>query len=227
LLLSYALSIAVDALLGRWLLLPLYVMGFYGGIVIIDLLIYPFLQRWRQWLHPYGVRAWYVVEIGLIWISSAIVFALLSPWWLTWRWNGPQILQLVGGVLLMVAVGVSTWAAGQMGWARLLLAGALFPPRGGAEEQHVPQVLVVQGPYRYVRNPLYVTDMMIILGAALLTENLALLLLLVIYVVQLTLQLPLEERELRERFGEAYLRYCERVPRLLPRLTPVDPREIL
>jgi protein-S-isoprenylcysteine O-methyltransferase Ste14 len=49
----------------------------------------------------------------------------------------------------------------------------------------------------------------------------------VIYVVQLTLQLPLEERELRERFGEAYLRYCARVPRLLPRLTPVDPREIL
>jgi hypothetical protein len=47
-----------------------------------------------------------------------------------------------------------TWAVAKMGWARLLLAGALFPPQAGAEKNGVPQRLVVEGPYRYVRNPL-------------------------------------------------------------------------
>ena len=224
--LSFVLFIGGDILLGRWLLLPLYVMGFYGGMVVIDLVTYPFLERWRRWLRPRGLRTWYGVQVGLIWIGVALVLALLSTWWLTWRWNGPLVLQIVGGVLLAVAIGIGFWAAGQMGWARLLLAGAIFPPGGGAEEQHVPQVLIVQGPYRYVRNPLYDTDVMIILGAALLTESWALVLLLGVYVAQLMLQIRLEERELLERFGERYARYCARVPRFFPRRTPVDPREI-
>jgi hypothetical protein len=33
----------------------------------------------------------------------------------------------------------------KMGWARLLLAGALFLPGAGAEENGVPQRLVVEG----------------------------------------------------------------------------------
>jgi len=34
------------------------------------------------------------------------------------------------------------------------------------------------------------------------------------------------ERELRARFGATYLRYCQLVPRFIPRLTPVDPAQI-
>jgi protein-S-isoprenylcysteine O-methyltransferase Ste14 len=121
---------------------------------------------------------------------------------------------------------IGVWAVGQMGWARVLFAAALFPPGRGAEEQNIPQKLVVRGPYRYVRNPLYDTDMTLMLGAALLTQNWGLLLLLAAYIAQLIVQLRLEERELRARFGAAYTRYCRLVPRFIPRLTPADPREI-
>jgi protein-S-isoprenylcysteine O-methyltransferase Ste14 len=113
-----------------------------------------------------------------------------------------------------------------MGWARLLFASALFPPGQGAEENNIPQKLVVVGPYRYVRNPLYVTDITVILGTALLTQNWALVVLLAAYIAQLALQLPLEERELRIRFGQPYRRYCQLVPRFIPRLRPVDPGQI-
>jgi protein-S-isoprenylcysteine O-methyltransferase Ste14 len=85
---------------------------------------------------------------------------------------------------------------------------------------------VVEGPYRYVRNPLYEGDLCLILGAALLTRSWALMLLAALYVAQLALQLPLEERELRERFGIPYRRYCELVPRFIPRRRPADQQDL-
>ena len=114
----------------------------------------------------------------------------------------------------------------KMGWARLLFAGALFLPGVGAEENSIPQRLVVEGPYRYVRNPLYDSDLCLILGAALLTRSWALVLVAALYLAQLALQLPLEERELRERFGVPYRRYCELVPRFVPRRRPVRQRDL-
>jgi protein-S-isoprenylcysteine O-methyltransferase Ste14 len=78
---------------------------------------------------------------------------LLSPWWMSW--SGTPSFQVLGWVLFVGSAVAGTWAVAKMGWARLLLAGALFPPQAGAEKNRVPQRLVVEGPYRYVRNPLY------------------------------------------------------------------------
>jgi hypothetical protein len=102
----------------------------------------------------------------------------------------------------------------------------LFPPQAGAEKNRVPQRLVVEGPYRYVRNPLYDGDCCLILGTALLTRSWALMLVAALYLVQLALQLPLEERELGERFGVPYHRYCELVPRFVPRRRPIRQRDL-
>jgi protein-S-isoprenylcysteine O-methyltransferase Ste14 len=96
------------------------------------------------------------------------------------------------------------------------LRGALFPYGAGVEENRVPpQRLVVEGPYRYVRNPLYVTGFALILRATLLASNLLLILLGTLYAVRLVLQLAFRERELR-RFGLRYSRYCRLVPRSSP-----------
>lgn len=215
-----------DALIGGWLFTPLFVAAFYGGMIIIDLVTYPVLSFWRGWLRRRGLLAWYIVEVGLLWGGTTLALVLLSPVWLDWSWGGALPLQMVGSLLLAASVAVGTWAVARMGWARLLFAGALFPPGAGAEENSVPQRLVLEGPYRYVRNPLYVTDFLLISGAALLTRNWGLVLLAALYLAQLALQLPLEEKELRERFGAPYRRYCELVPRFVPHLTPVRPEEV-
>lgn len=218
--------LAVDALLGRWVLLPLFVATFYGGMVVIDLVAYPLLERWRRWLRPRGLWAWYIIEVGGLWIGTAVVLAILAPWWLGWDWNAVWPLRALGGLMLLSSAGVGVWALWRMGWARVLFAAALFPPEAGAEESRVPQRLVVEGPYRYVRNPLYDTDVGVIFGTALLSGKWFVLAVLAAYLVQLGMQLYLEERELKTRFGEAYERYCRRVPRFVPRLRPVDPAEI-
>ena len=77
-----------------------------------------------------------------------------------------------------------------------------------------------------MRNPLYDGDFCLIVGAALLTRSWALMLLAALYLVQLALQLPLEERELRERFGVPYRRYCELVPRFVPRRRPARQQDL-
>ena len=52
---SWACRVAsVSWAINRWVLLPIYVAGFYGGMIVIDLLTYPLLERWRAWLRPRG-----------------------------------------------------------------------------------------------------------------------------------------------------------------------------
>jgi protein-S-isoprenylcysteine O-methyltransferase Ste14 len=223
---SFALCTLGDTMLGRWVLLPLFVAGFYGGTFIIASVTYPMLSIWRGWLRRRGLMAWYLVEVGGLWAGTMLILFLLSSWWLRWSWSGTPYLQVLGWVLFVGSVVAGTWAVAKMGWARLLLAGALFPPGAGAEENGVPQRLVVEGPYRYVRNPLYDADFCLIIGAALLTRSWALILVAALYVTQLAIQLPLEERELRERFGVRYHRYCELVPRFVPRRRPVRRQEL-
>jgi protein-S-isoprenylcysteine O-methyltransferase Ste14 len=223
---SFTLCTLGDVMLGRWVLLPLFVAAFYGGTFIIALVTYPMLSFWRGWLSRRGLISWYLIEVGGLWGATMLVLFLLSPWWLRWSWSGPSSLQVLGLVLFVVSVVAGTWALAKMGWARLLLAGALFLPGVRPEENGVPQRLVVEGPYRYVRNPLYDGDFCLILGAALLTCSWALVLVAAFYLVQLAFQLPFEERELGERFGATYHHYCELVPRFVPRRRPVRQRDL-
>jgi protein-S-isoprenylcysteine O-methyltransferase Ste14 len=204
---------------------PVFVAAFYGGMIVIDLFTYPLLSFWRRWLRRRGLVAWYLVEVVGMWGGTTLLIVALSPWWLSTD-SGPVAPRVFGGLLALASVLVGTWACYKMGWARLLFAGALFPPGSGAEANRVPQRLVIEGPYRYVRNPLYVTDFALILGTALLAHDGFLFLLTALYAAQLAFQLPLEERELRWRFGRPYARYCQLVPRFIPRIRPVSPGEI-
>src|SRR5215208_7445946 len=223
---SFGLCALGDVMLGRWVFLPLFVAGFYGGTIIIALVTYPMLSSWRGWLRRRGLMAWYLVEVGGVWGATMLVLFLLSAWWLRWSWSGTSSLQVIGWVLFVGSVVAGTWAVTKMGWARLLLTAALFLPGAGAEENGVPQRLVVEGPYRYVRNPLYEGDFCLILGAALLTRSWVLMLGAALYLVQLAFQLPFEERELGERFGVPYRRYCKLVPRFVPRRRPGRQRDL-
>ena len=77
--------------------------------------------------------------------------------------------------------------------------------------------LVVRGPYRHVRHPLYSGVLLLLIGWWLLLDysflllSTILLLLWFNYVVA-----PFEEKELRAIFGEEYEKYAKEVPRIIP-----------
>ena len=84
--------------------------------------------------------------------------------------------------------------------------------------------LVVDGFYRYVRNPMYVAVLALILGEALLLGNLHLLAYAVVpWLAAHLFVLFYEEPTLRKSFSIEYEAYCTHVPRWIPRLSPWRP----
>ena len=80
-----------------------------------------------------------------------------------------------------------------------------------------PPFLMTTGPYAYTRNPMYVAELALWLGWAILFGSLVILLGFVVLTVFIILVLPREERGLETRFGETYRQYQARVPRWLGR----------
>jgi len=77
--------------------------------------------------------------------------------------------------------------------------------------------LVVTGPYRYVRHPLYFGVVVLVLGWGLLLDFSFLLLSAVFLLLWFNFAVaPFEEKELTAIFGEQYKRYAEEVPRMVP-----------
>ena len=91
--------------------------------------------------------------------------------------------------------------------------------RGTPAPIDAPKRLVVRGLYRYVRNPMYVGVLTVILGWAAMFQSIRVLLYAVGVGVCFHLFVVLyEERRLAHLFGAEYRAYCGSVGRWLPRL---------
>jgi protein-S-isoprenylcysteine O-methyltransferase Ste14 len=105
-------------------------------------------------------------------------------------------LTLGGGVIALGGVGLRAFAAGYL-------------------EKNVS--LARGGPYRVTRNPLYLGSLLMGLGFAVAGGSVWLgLALLILFVLVYWPVMLREEENLRERFGEIYARYAERVPLFFP-----------
>jgi len=77
--------------------------------------------------------------------------------------------------------------------------------------------LLREGIYSRIRHPRYVEFILGGIGYALFINYLGVYLMVAGALVSILVIVELEERELRQRFGEAYAEYCEQVPRFFPR----------
>lgn len=159
---------------------------------------------------------WPILGSILFLVVPAIV-ALWIPSLLTSGWRlQPPVFGFPGERALGAALGLA-------GLFLLLTCVTLFAIQGqGTPAPVAPtRTLVVSGPYRHVRNPMYLAVLAFIVGqglrfghAILLQYAAALWLLFHLFVVFH------EEPTLRRQWGTSYERYCENVRRWWPRLTP-------
>jgi len=161
-------------------------------------------------------------------VVSALFFVVvpgtaggLVPWLLTgWQVHEPvpfwAPLRVLGVILLVAGLIVMVQA-----FVRFVVEGFGTPVLVAA-----PERLVVGGVYRYVRNPMYVAMLAVIVGQALLLGQLGLLLYAVAFwLIAAAFVHWYEEPTLTRRFGADYEAYRRAVPAWWPRLRPWKPSE--
>lgn len=154
-------------------------------------------------------------SVLFLFVAPGVVAGLI-PYSLTgWDSSDPPPVLVVAGALLTAVGAVVLLHA----FARFVLEG-IGTPAPVAPTEH----LVVGGAYRYVRNPMYLAVGSVILGQALLLGRAVLLAWLAAFGLMVAAFVLLyEEPTLAARYGAEYDRYCETVPRWLPRLTSGSP----
>jgi len=160
------------------------------------------------------VRA--VLGSALFFVVPPCVLAGLIPWWMTgWEFRpalfGLEVTRAMG--VLLILIGLPGLVDS---FARFALQG-LGTPAPVAPTKN----LVVTGLYRYVRNPIYVAVVAIILGQAMLFGDWRLVLLGGLFWLAFHLfVVTYEEPTLQQTFGAEYQTYRANVPRWIPRVAP-------
>jgi len=82
------------------------------------------------------------------------------------------------------------------------------------------EALIADGPYRHVRNPLYLGNIFLAVGVGLLAPRSGFVMLLAGMTIFVLRLIGREEAQLRQEQGERFREYCRRVPRLWPAFRP-------
>lgn len=149
-------------------------------------------------------------------ISGIILFSLVILWQ-----ESTLVLVSADGIprqllraIFFVAVAGQVWGiwalkSADLFGAKTLMKGAATPLAS----------MVVRGPYRWIRHPLYSTTLLMIWSYPELTADR--LLFACLFTLWIIIGTVLEERDLVGTYGEAYRRYRRRVPMLIPYRKPI------
>src|SRR5215831_1379119 len=157
-----------------------------------------------------------VLGSALFFVVAPCVLAGLIPWWMS-RWAfrpaflGLEVTRAIGVLLILIGLPGLVDSFGRFALQGLGTPAPVAPTKN----------LVVTGLYRYVRNPIYVAVVAIIVGQALLFGAWRL----IVYGALFWLACHLfviayEEPTLERTFGEQYDAYRANVPRWIPRFSP-------
>jgi protein-S-isoprenylcysteine O-methyltransferase Ste14 len=126
-------------------------------------------------------------------------FAVQSAWSL-------MLLEILGALLYISGFVLMVWA---------LLTLRRNYQLGGSVPR-TEDTLVVDGPYRFLRHPMYTAALSIALGLACLIQSLAFLCVFVIYVALMFGLIPLEEQGLQKAYGARYAEYQKTTKMIIP-----------
>ncbi|SDC57039.1 Protein-S-isoprenylcysteine O-methyltransferase Ste14 [Geodermatophilus telluris] len=163
--------------------------------------------RVRSWV---GTTVFLLLAPGVV---AGLVPGLISGWRIPWSggWASP--------VAVVAGAGIAAGAV------VLLDAFVRFARADGTPAPPAPTAhLVVVGPYRHVRNPMYLAVLAIVLGQALLCGSWGTLVYAGVVLVAVVLfVLGYEEPTLEAEYGDEYRDYRRHVRGWVPRLRPWRP----
>src|SRR5688500_7339824 len=120
-----------------------------------------------------------------------------------------------------ITIGLIVTITGQL--IRGATIGLAYIVRGGKDGKVYAEDLVTTGIFRHCRNPLYVGNILMLVGVGILSNSLiylAIFIPLFLFIYQAIVLA--EENFLRNKFGEKFVAYCSRVNRWLPSLAGIS-----
>jgi protein-S-isoprenylcysteine O-methyltransferase Ste14 len=187
-----------------------YVLGVLNAVlvplgVIYWLVIHLWARRWRKW----GLARTYLAVLPVLTALGVLLF----------RWRRQLLGTDLGtnwgliGIALVLFCPV-VWLELQY-WKQLSISTLVGIPELSERGQGG---LIRDGVYGKVRHPRYLSAGIGLIATTLIVNYLGLYIILLCAVLPGYLILALEERELVDRFGDAYRDYQKSVPQLIPRL---------
>ena len=148
-------------------------------------------------LRFFGFAAW----IGLI-------IYIINPMWMSWSTAAlPGWLRWLGAGIVAVTIPLIYWMFRSL--------GNNVTDTVTIRQEHR---LVVNGPYRWVRHPMYTFTLLMFGGFSLLTANWFIAVAGALTLFLLVARTPIEEAKLTAKFGAEYRAYMQRTGRFFPRL---------
>ena len=156
------------------------------------------LGFWSPWIEAWGIGRrislleWLALELSRTGLAS---FTVATP-----------VVIVIAALIAAVGAGLRVWGTAYL---------------GSGTVNHVQMqagVVIADGPYRYVRNPLYLGSVFMIGAMAFIMPPTGALLVMVLLSVFLLRLVLAEEAFLTAQVGQSYREYLKAVPRLIPRL---------
>jgi len=176
------------------------------GAVLFWFPIHPFARFWRR-----VGATWAYAAGGAVYAASAAVLATYRQTLMSIDFGTSAVAIALGCVFLAAHLWLRRL------WRRQLKMRTLYGVPEVAPDR-APSVLLTEGVYARIRHPRYVEIILGYTGFACVSNYLAAYGTTAFLALGILVLIPIEERELAERFGEAYEEYRRRVPALIPRL---------
>lgn len=172
------------------------------GAIVVQRLIESYLPNSRK-VKGVELARW-------TWIAFSVTYPLLIFGSLGEYFLIARTINLWVSGIGMALVGLRIW----LKWWAIFTLSEYWSVQIEIRESHK---LIKDGPYRYLRHPAYLSNLMEYLGVALIANAYYTLIgVLLIYLPLNLIRFRLEEKELIRKFGEEYEDYRKEVPALLP-----------
>ena len=144
--------------------------------------------------------------------NVVVIIPFLILYFSDYQYKEPEKIFLTAGVLTLAAgLFLAVWT--------MILFNNIG--KGTLAPWNPPKKLVVEGPYCYVRNPMIIGVLLILIAESLILNSIQIFWWVVLFFIINTIHFYIfEEKQLENNFGEDYKNYRKNVPMWIPRFTP-------
>jgi protein-S-isoprenylcysteine O-methyltransferase Ste14 len=186
--------------------------GLILGIATLGIIVAGFIRSKGAPAGRTEGRGTKVLDWRILSLFTIIFIVVMAQLWrplpislpIEWRWA----LLIIGSVIYLSSIALYLWGFFTLG--RMFSASTSFGIRLFHEHQ-----LIQQGPYAFVRHPMYLAVISTGLGMILLFKTYAAMIFFVM-MFSLVRRARKEEQVLAKEFGEQWMDYCRRVPGWIP-----------